>query len=73
MKYTVLLSIVIAGTIISLSVIFNLKSDHEKVMELIEERKALLEIDKSIETRRIVKWADSMDLVIQKKIYKNME
>jgi hypothetical protein len=43
------------------------ETNHEKVMNKIEEQKALLELKNEVEYRRLVKWADSMSVEINKR------
>ena len=44
------------------------KDDHDKIMELIEEKELLIEIQDKLESKKTMEWCDSMEIEIDKKI-----
>ena len=44
------------------------KDEHQKRMDLIEEKKELVDLQKRVELEKIVNWADSVSLEIDKEL-----
>ena len=68
MSDNTLMAILFCGFFVFASIaVASSEGEHEKVMNKIEEKKALLELKNEVEYRRLVKWADSMSVEINKR------
>jgi hypothetical protein len=67
MNSNTLLAIAICAFVVfSTIVITSPKSEHEKRMDIIEEKKALLQLEGNIRVKEIKVWVDSMQIEVNK-------
>jgi hypothetical protein len=68
MSDNTLMAILFCGFFVFASIaIVSIEGEHEKVMNKIEEKKALLELEGNVETKEIKHWVDSMKVEINKR------
>ena len=69
MNTNTVLAIFIVFVFSSLIIAFSFEKDeHQKRMDLIEEKKELVDLQKRVELEQTIQWADSLSLEIDKKL-----
>jgi CHASE1-domain containing sensor protein len=69
MNTNTVLAIFIVFVFSSLIIAFSFEKDeHQKRMDLIEEKKELVDLQKRVELEQTIKWADSLSLEIDKQL-----
>ena len=69
MNTNTVLAIFIVFVFSSLIIAFSFEKDeHQKRMDLIEEKKELVDLQKRVELKQTIQWADSLSLEIDKQL-----
>ena len=63
-EYKVLIVFIVGMFTVLLTIVINAPSEHERRMELIQEKEALLRLHTSVEIQETQKFIDSMDIKI---------